>query len=106
MTEKELKKLNRYQLLELLMMQTEQNEKLQQEKEQLQAECEKLQFECAKVKEYVFSQEKRNDDNLAKFREDTASAYALLKSQLHAKNIAITILSVISGILLLVLILT
>lgn len=81
-------------------------EKLQQEKEQLQAECEKLQFECAKVKEYVFSQEKRNDDNLAKFREDTASAYALLKSQLHAKNIAITILSVISGILLSVLILT
>ena len=35
MTEKELKKLNRYQLLELLMMQTEQNEKLQQENDEL-----------------------------------------------------------------------
>lgn len=35
MTEKELRKLNRYQLLELLMIQTQQNEALREENEQL-----------------------------------------------------------------------
>ena len=35
MTEKELRKLNRYQLLELLMMQTEENRQLQQEIDRL-----------------------------------------------------------------------
>ena len=42
MTEKELRKLNRYQLLELLMMQTEENRQLQQEVERLRQQQMKL----------------------------------------------------------------
>ena len=38
MTEKELRKLNRYQLLELLVMQTERVEKLQKQLEQMEAQ--------------------------------------------------------------------
>ena len=38
MTEKELRKLNRYQLLELLVMQTERVEKLQKQLEQKEAQ--------------------------------------------------------------------
>lgn len=47
MTQKELRKLNRYQLLELLVMQTEQNQQLQQQVEQLQAQLQErhLQME-------------------------------------------------------------
>ena len=40
MTEKELKKLNRYQLLELLLAQTERADSLEQKVEQLQAQLE------------------------------------------------------------------
>lgn len=43
MTEKELRKLNRYQLLELLMMQTEENRQLQQEVERLRQQQMKLE---------------------------------------------------------------
>lgn len=43
MTEKELRKLNRYQLLELLMMQTEENRRLQQEVERLRQQQMKLE---------------------------------------------------------------
>lgn len=43
MTEKELRKLNRYQLLELLIMQTEQNQQLQQEVERLREQHMKLE---------------------------------------------------------------
>ena len=43
MTEKELRKLNRYQLLELLMMQTEENRQLQQEIERLRQQQMKLE---------------------------------------------------------------
>lgn len=70
-------------------------EKLQQEKELLQAECEKLQAECAKVKEYVSEQERRNDENMARYREDTTSAIALLKAQMRSKNIAIITLTAV-----------
>ncbi len=47
MTKKELRKLNRYQLLELLVMQTEQNQQLQRQVEQLQAQLQErhLQME-------------------------------------------------------------
>lgn len=43
MTEKELRKLNRYQLLELLMMQTEQNQQLRQEIEHLREQQMRLE---------------------------------------------------------------
>lgn len=43
MTEKELRKLNRYQLLELLMMQTEENGRLQQEIDRLREQQMKLE---------------------------------------------------------------
>ena len=43
MTEKDLRKLNRYQLLELLMMQTEENRQLQQEVERLRQQQMKLE---------------------------------------------------------------
>lgn len=41
MTEKELKKLNRYQLLELIIIQTEEMEKLKEELEETKAKLEK-----------------------------------------------------------------
>ena len=46
MTEKELKKLNRYQLLELLLLQTERAEKLQRELDETKAQIsqQELQF--------------------------------------------------------------
>jgi cell division septum initiation protein DivIVA len=44
LTEKELKKLNRYQLLELLVMQTEQNQQLQQQVEELTAQLHSRQM--------------------------------------------------------------
>ena len=43
MTEKELRKLNRYQLLELLMMQTEENTRLRQEIDRLREQQMKLE---------------------------------------------------------------
>ena len=44
MTEKELKKLNRYQLLELLVMQTERADKLQEQVEKLEQQLAKRDF--------------------------------------------------------------
>ncbi len=47
MTEKELKKLNRYQLLEIIIMQTEELEKISKELEQTKALLEKQQIAVA-----------------------------------------------------------
>ena len=44
MTEKELKKLNRYQLLELIIIQTEEMDKMKQELEETKAKLEKQQI--------------------------------------------------------------
>ena len=44
MTEKELRRLNRYQLLELLIAQTERADQLQQQVEQLEAKLEERQL--------------------------------------------------------------
>ena len=49
MTEKELKKLNRYQLLELIIIQTEEMEKLKKELEDTKAKLEKQQIMMAKA---------------------------------------------------------
>lgn len=49
MTEKELRKLNRYQLLELLVMQTERSDKLQQKVEELEARLEERDLNLAKL---------------------------------------------------------
>ena len=49
MTEKELRKLNRYQLLELLVMQTERADKLQQKVEELEARLEERDLNLAKL---------------------------------------------------------
>lgn len=48
-TEKELKKLNRYQLLELIILQTEEMEKLKKELEETKAKLEKRQIIMEKV---------------------------------------------------------
>ena len=48
-TEKELKKLNRYQLLELIILQTEEMEKLRKEHEETKAKLEKRQIIMEKV---------------------------------------------------------
>lgn len=48
-TEKELKKLNRYQLLELIILQTEEMEKLRKELEETKAKLEKRQIIMEKV---------------------------------------------------------
>lgn len=79
-------------------------ERLQQEKELLQAECIKLHEETEKIKEYLSTQEKRSEDNLAKFREETASTFALLKDQLRYKNMAVSVLSALVGVLVLAII--
>ena len=47
MTEKELKKLNRYQLLELIIIQTEEMDKMKQELEETKAKLEKQQIMLA-----------------------------------------------------------
>lgn len=49
MTEKELRKLNRYQLLELLVMQTEQNQALRDQVTQLQQQLEQRQARIEKL---------------------------------------------------------
>ena len=49
MTEKELRKLNRYQLLELLVMQTEQNQALRDQVAQLQLQLEQRQARIEKL---------------------------------------------------------
>lgn len=49
MTEKELKKLNRYQLLELIIMQTEEMEKLKKELEDTKAKLEQKQILLSKA---------------------------------------------------------
>ena len=49
MTEKELKKLNRYQLLELLLVQTERADSLQQKAEQLQAKLDERELRFAQL---------------------------------------------------------
>lgn len=49
MTEKELKKLNRYQLLELLVMQTERADKLQEKVEELEARLEERNLNLSKM---------------------------------------------------------
>lgn len=49
MTEKELKKLNRYQLLELLVMQTERADSLQKKAEQLQAQLDDRELRFARL---------------------------------------------------------
>ena len=49
MTEKELKKLNRYQLLELLVMQTERADGLQAQVEQLQAQLNDRELRFAEL---------------------------------------------------------
>ena len=49
MTEKELKKLNRYQLLELLVMQTERADSLQKKAEQLQAQLDERELRFSQL---------------------------------------------------------
>ena len=49
MTEKELKKLNRYQLLELLVMQTERADKLEKRVEELEARLEERDLSYLKL---------------------------------------------------------
>ena len=49
MTEKELKKLNRYQLLELLLVQTERADSLQQKADQLQAKLDERELRFARL---------------------------------------------------------
>lgn len=49
MTEKELKKLNRYQLLELLVIQTERADKLQKKVEELEARLEERELNLSKL---------------------------------------------------------
>lgn len=49
MTEKELKKLNRYQLLELLVMQTERADELQQKVDELEKQLEEHEFNMSKL---------------------------------------------------------
>lgn len=49
MTEKELKKLNRYQLLELLLAQTERADGLEQKVEQLQAQLDERELRFARL---------------------------------------------------------
>lgn len=49
MTEKELKKLNRYQLLELLVIQTERANKLQKKVEELEARLEERELNLSKL---------------------------------------------------------
>lgn len=49
MTEKELKKLNRYQLLELLILQTERAEELQKQLDELKAELESRRIELTRM---------------------------------------------------------
>lgn len=49
MTEKELKKLNRYQLLELLLAQTERADSLEQKVEQLQAQLDERELRFARL---------------------------------------------------------
>ena len=49
MTEKELKKLNRYQLLELIILQTEEMEKLKKELEETKAKLETQQIMMEKA---------------------------------------------------------
>ena len=49
MTEKELKKLNRYQLLELLVMQTERADALQKKVEELEKRLEEREFKMSQL---------------------------------------------------------
>jgi len=49
LTEKELKKLNRYQLLELLVIQTERADKLQKKVEELEARLEERELNLSKL---------------------------------------------------------
>lgn len=49
MTEKELKKLNRYQLLELLVMQTERADKLQKKVEELEQKLEERELTMSQL---------------------------------------------------------
>ena len=49
MTEKELKKLNRYQLLELLVLQTERADQLQQKVEELEARLETRELNFSRL---------------------------------------------------------
>lgn len=49
MTEKELKKLNRYQLLELLIMQTERADDLERQLEELRAQREEQELRLSKL---------------------------------------------------------
>ena len=49
MTEKELKKLNRYQLLELLVAQTERADKLQKQVEELEAQLNERNFHFSQM---------------------------------------------------------
>ena len=49
MTEKELKKLNRYQLLELLVVQTERADELQKRVEELEQRLEEREFKISKL---------------------------------------------------------
>ena len=49
MTEKELKKLNRYQLLELLILQTERADSLQEKAERLQAQLDERELRFAQL---------------------------------------------------------
>ena len=48
-TEKELKKLNRYQLLELLIVQTERADKLQKQVEELERQLEAREFKISQL---------------------------------------------------------
>ena len=49
MTEKELKKLNRYQLLELLVIQTERADQLQERVDKLEAKLQEQKFKFSKL---------------------------------------------------------
>lgn len=94
MTEKELKKLNRYQLLELLVMQTERADKLQQKVQELEKQLEEREFNLSKLGSiadaavqisgvlessqraadlYLNSAKKQADDILAHARRQAAS---------------------------------
>ena len=101
MTEKELKKLNRYQLLELLLVQTERADSLQQKAEQLQAMLDERELRFAQLGSiaeasvcvsgvfeaaqkaadlYLESAKKQADEQLQKARREAAEYESRLAS--------------------------
>ena len=101
MTEKELKKLNRYQLLELLLVQTERADSLEQKVEQLQAQLDERELRFAQLGSiaeasvyvsgvfeaaqkaadlYLESAKKQADELVAQARQQTAEYESRLAS--------------------------